>query len=381
MDDLTFVNLHSQVGEAAITVFHPDGTNFGTIQFLDVEIINQRCPLLAMCFEDGSRGPHHCLEASSRALVVSFLRYIYTGDYMPDHIAAVDEPCSLLIHAELCRLGDVFEAPELMVQAHCNMIQATELACSQPHPPLDLHDAIRFIYGYLSEQRELIDTILHYCISCFIQHGLANNEEFRRLAYELRPFHNDLCRTNFRRGFEDEGAIDIINLPVREATPHSTIAEQKAALGDFLSELFGDWTPVGTPQFGPTMLSPEPTYAIVHRPKKPLDHPTIYDSEDSISDGSLSDTEGFSLVHRPMGKSEESQDNFEGTESGWVGESRRRDRTVGFYSHEDTAGSTATIRPLLRTETYPNSVAEDSYSSDSDWSVVDAPVTRRKGYV
>lgn len=299
---------------------------------------------------------------------------------MPAYDVGEAEPCSLLIHAELCRLGDVFEAPALMVQAHCNMIQATELACSQPRPPRDLHDAVRFIYENLSGQRELIDTILHYCVSCFIQHGLAQNEEFRKLAYGLRPFHNDLCRTSFRRGFEDEGAVDIIKLPVREATPHTMIAEQQAALGDFLHELYGDLTPVATPQFGPTMFSPEPSYAFVHRPKRPLDQPTVEDSDDSISDGCLSDTEGFSVVHRPKPKGVESQDIFDDPQNGWVGVSGRVDKTGGFYSHQDMAGSTGTIRPLLRTQP-PISDAEESYSSDSDWSLVDTPVTRRKGFV
>jgi hypothetical protein len=374
MDDIGFLQ-YSDKGNASLTVFFPDGST-DTLNFLDLDIIESSCPLLAACFENRWSGPHHSIEASSASLVISFLRFLYTGSYITLDENGEAESCSLLLHAELCRLGDLFEAPALMVQAHCNILHDTELACSQPNPPKDLSKAIRFIYEHLSAQRELVDTVLHYCVSCFVYHGLAKDEEFRTVAYEVRPFHNDLCRTNFKRGFEDDGAIDIIRLPVRDATEHTTVKEQREALGDFLFELWGDVpTPITTPNLGPAVPSPEPSYAFVHRPRKPSDRVTADDSDGFISDGNLSDAEGFSLVHRPKakGKAIEETDVFEDVDPGWLGieEPLRKDSTM--YLHGGFADSTATIKPLVpNTALSSRSDVDDLYSSDSDsWSVVE----------
>jgi hypothetical protein len=374
MDDLGFLQ-YSDKGNASLTVFFPNG-NTNTIHYLDLDIIAASCPLLAACFEDRYSGPHHSIEASSATLVICFLRFLYTGSYVPLNEDGEAEPCSLLLHAELCRLGDTFETPALMVQAHCNILRDTELACSQPNPPQDLSKAIRFIYEHLSAQRELIDTVLHYCVSCFVYHGLAKDDEFREVAYEVRRFHNDLCRTNFKRGFEDDGAIDIIRLPVRDATEHTTVKEQREALGDFLYELWGDVsTPLPTPNFGPTVRSPEPSYAFVHRPRKPFDYATADDSDGFISDSNLSDTEGFSLVHRPKGKDKapEERDVFEDTEPGWLGVDEPLSKGNTMYMQGSLADSTTTIRPLIRHPPFASrSDVDDLYSSDSDsWSVVD----------
>ncbi|KAF2432696.1 hypothetical protein EJ08DRAFT_562044, partial [Tothia fuscella] len=263
MDDLSFLHAHSDGGDAVITVLLPNGNN-RMIPLLNVEFIAQRCPLLALCFEDGQRGLHHSFEANSATLVICFLRFIYTENYIPQGYEDWrDGPVSLLLHTELCRLGDIYDLPALTVQAHYNVICETELACGKPDPPKDLCNAICYIYEHLAEQRELVDTILHYCVSEFTHHGLAQNEAFRKVAYELRPFHNDLCRTNFKRGFEDAGAGEIICLPVQEINPSQTLAQQNSALGDFLYELWSDSTPMTTPHFGPsTTQSPDPTYAL-----------------------------------------------------------------------------------------------------------------------
>ena len=62
-----------------------------------------------------------------------------------------------------------------------------------------------FVYENLSHHKGMIDTILNYCASCFVYHRLATNETFRSVAYELRSFHKDLCRTNHKRKFKDDG--------------------------------------------------------------------------------------------------------------------------------------------------------------------------------
>jgi hypothetical protein len=202
--DLDFLN-YNEGTTASLTVFTPGNNESFTFQNLDHDIISQSCPLLALCFEDNHRGLHHSLEATSIELVARFLRFLHTGDYITYDDQGQEKPCSLLFHAELCRLGDLYEIDTLMVQAHINVIRTTELACSSSNAPRDLVPAIRFIYEQLSGHKDLIDTVLHYCISCFLYHGLDRNAEFQSLAYELRQFHTDLCRTNYQRGFEDEG--------------------------------------------------------------------------------------------------------------------------------------------------------------------------------
>lgn len=340
MDDLSFLqSAHS--GTAALTIFFSGG-NSQTIHGLDLDTVAAACPLLALCFEEGHRGPHHSIEATSASLIISFLRYLYTGDYVITNQDGEAEPCSLLTHAELCHLGNLFDAPALIVQAHCNIIRDTELACSKPDPPQALCEAIRFIYENLADQRELIDTILNYCVSCFLYHGLSKSDDFRKIAYEVRRFHNDLCRTNFARGFVDDGAIDIIRLPVNDLPDPKSFAEEKAALGDFLYELWGDAaTPFTTPYL-------EPTFAVVRRPRTPAEKATIEEIDGSTSDDSLSDAEGFSLVHRPKAKSMEHPDVFEDTEAGWLGIGESLDKNAGLYLHPGLSGSNVTIKPILR---------------------------------
>lgn len=202
--NLDFLN-YTEGTRADLTVFVSSSDKSFTFRDLDHDLIAQSCPLLALSFENGHRGLHHSIEATSVELIAHFLRFLHTGDYMTFDGSNQEEPCSLLLHAELCRLGDLYEIDTLMVQAHLNVIRKTELACSSSQAPEDLVSAIRFIYEQLSGHRDLVDTVLHYCISCFVQHGLGRSEGFKLLVYELRQFHTDLCRTNYHRGFEDEG--------------------------------------------------------------------------------------------------------------------------------------------------------------------------------
>ncbi|OCK77059.1 hypothetical protein K432DRAFT_276808, partial [Lepidopterella palustris CBS 459.81] len=287
-------------GHASLMVITPDGT-ISTIDNLHPAIIGQRCPLLEFSFEQGSTGfPKASIEASSHEVALCFLRFLYHGDYL-----SYDEqgqlPCSMLIHAELCRMADVFEVPELQVAAHANIIRETELSCSQPFPPVQLCAAIRFIYAHLSDQQPLIDTILNYCVFCFLYHGLGTNEDFRRLAFELQPFHRDLCRTSFKRGFTDDGAVDIVRLPVCRPNPHSDADLDKAALGDFLFELWhdNDDSPSDsisqTPESKRRRMLSEAGFILVHRPKKGEEASIAAESGVSSSE----DADGFSLVHRP----------------------------------------------------------------------------------
>lgn len=203
MNDLQFLDVFPE-GNASLIIILPDGDT-SIITGLDVDIISQKCPLLAYSFEDRAYGLSQAsIEASSRGLVVHFLQFLYLGDYN-DQGGFGSEPCSLLRHAELLRMGEIFEVPELQTLARTSILQDTEASCSRPSPPDDLCSAISFIYAQLSDQRSLIESILHYCVFCFLYHKLGKNPAFRQLAFELRPFSNDLIRTSYFRDFEDEG--------------------------------------------------------------------------------------------------------------------------------------------------------------------------------
>lgn len=247
-------------------------------------------------------------------------------------------------------MADVFEVPELQVAAHANIIRETELSCSQPFPPVQLCAAIRFIYAHLSDQQPLIDTILNYCVFCFLYHGLGTNEDFRRLAFELQPFHRDLCRTSFKRGFTDDGAVDIVRLPVCRPNPHSDADLDKAALGDFLFELWhdNDDSPSDsisqTPESKRRRMLSEAGFILVHRPKKGEEASIAAESGVSSSE----DADGFSLVHRPKADLLLQEDDLSSAE-------------VGLSSDEDDHE----VLPNV-----PNHVPWEA-ESDSDWTVVD----------
>ncbi|QDS75649.1 hypothetical protein FKW77_007048 [Venturia effusa] len=374
--------------KADLTVFVP-GTEGGfTFQGLDYDAITQSCPLLGYSFEGRGGGLHHSMEATSIQLITRFLRFLHTGDYITFDESGQEEPCSLLLHAELCRLGDLFDVDTLKVQAHYNVIRTTEMACSSPQAPEDLVPFIRFIYEQLGDGYEkMIDTMLHYCIACFLQHRLGQNEEFKRLAYEVRQFHTDLCRTNFKRGFEDEGSSDVIQLPTKENT-----RIEQTALGDFLYFMHSD-TPAATPRFGSIHGSPEPSYAMVIRPRHPAGRAKIEESDT----GSESEWEGFSLVepsqqlHVPFcpapavehsAKQPAQPSDLTSFEDWAIYEVDERHDVqtyskVDMYKQPDVAGSNATI--MLRTATSNASQTEvrieedDSLGYDSEWSVVDKP--------
>ncbi|KAE9972631.1 hypothetical protein EG328_004889 [Venturia inaequalis] len=387
--------LHYDPGNKAdLTVFVPGTEGSFTFRNLDHDAIAQSCPLLGHSFEDRGRGLHHSMEATSVELIARFLRFLHTGDYITFDKLGREEPCSLLLHAELCRLADLFDINTLKVQAHYNVVRTTEIACSSPRAPEDLVPAIRFIYEQLSDGYEkIIDTVLHYCISCFLQHGLGHDVEFTLLAYEVRQFHTDLCRTNFKRGFEDEGASDVIQLRTKEVCQSEQLRIEQTALGDFLYFMHSE-TPTATPRFGPTPGSPEPSYTMVIRPRHPTGRAKI-DERDVCSD---SEVEGFSLVdssnhplhipYRPaLAKKPPVKEPVDVPFEEWaefqdVDEWQNVDAypKPGMYRQLDLADSSATIKPMAVSSAATRMQAtieeEDSLGYDSEWSVIDNPVVK-----
>ena len=203
MDDLEFLKLKPE-GRASLTITLPDGV-ISTIDGINLDAIQERCPLLAFAFEPGPNGLRHSIEEASLPLAASFIRFLYNGDYSCLDSYGNPRPCSLLLHAQLCRMGEIYDVSDLCSMSNVKMIHETQDACSYSTPPLELCEAIEFLYIKLPHQRPLIDTILHYCVSCFNQHQLGSNEAFCKLVYELEPFHKDLFKMNYERGFEDEG--------------------------------------------------------------------------------------------------------------------------------------------------------------------------------
>ena len=206
MDDLDFLR-QKPAGQASLIVVLPEGV-VTTIDDINLEVIAEKCPLLALAFEPGPYGVKHSMEEASLPLVASFLRFLYEGTYDRWDTNGFLVPCPLLLHAQLCRIGEIYDVPELSSEAHVHIIRSADFSCSYPEPPPDLCATIDFLYTKLDHRKPLLETILHYCVSCFVQHKLGNNEEFCKLVYELVPFHKDLFRINYQRGFQDEGKPD-----------------------------------------------------------------------------------------------------------------------------------------------------------------------------
>lgn len=191
-------------GNATLLVTCPWPYSTERIQGLSPTIIGERCPLLMYAFDDGPDGcPQAGIEATSAESVNIFLRYLYTGGYpSPDD---TERPSSLLNHAEVYKMAMDFDVPELKVLVNYSFTRETEFACSTPDKPIDLCEAIRFVYEHLPGEQDIIDTLLNYCVSNFAYHRLGSLPAFRQMAYENPEFHRGLIQTNLKHGFEDDG--------------------------------------------------------------------------------------------------------------------------------------------------------------------------------
>ncbi|KAL1610258.1 hypothetical protein SLS60_001923 [Paraconiothyrium brasiliense] len=310
MGDLDFLDQAAAADNSAtstLMVLLPDGTvtqihNISRFTLLD------KCPLLFHAFEFREFGDveQASIEATSRSAIVSLLRFLYTGSYLLDPDGCLG---SLLPHVEAFKLAEDFDVPEFQVQAYVNFTRETEFSCCNATPPSDLCHTIKFIYQHFAaqesqEHQSLLDTILNYCVSVFTYQVLGDREDFRQTAFENPTFHRDLCRISMSRNFEDDGANEIVQLPVCRPTPHSQSALLKRAIGDFQYEI---WHEGDEPLLEANdVANSNPTkkrkpshggFMLVHRPKTTGGRATFSESE-SESDSS-GDEYGFSLVHRP----------------------------------------------------------------------------------
>lgn len=156
MADLDFLTDLAR-GDAVLLVFLPD-SSVSRIHGVCPYRILDRCPLLYHAFEFGQGINQASIEASSLAVAAAFLRFLYTGNYLAD--GDENAQSSILTHAEMCKLADDFDVPELQVQAYVNFMRETELSCSLPRPPIGLCEAIRLVYKRPAKQQSLIDTLL-----------------------------------------------------------------------------------------------------------------------------------------------------------------------------------------------------------------------------
>ncbi|KAF2687243.1 hypothetical protein K458DRAFT_333504 [Lentithecium fluviatile CBS 122367] len=303
MDDTNFLACGSDA-TATIMVLLPDGSatriaNVSPLMVLD------KCPLLYHALEFGEYDLRQAsIEATSRYAIVSLLRYIYTGNYL-----AENEPSFLLNHAETYKIAENYDMPDLQVSAYVNFSRQTEFSCSLKDPPVLLCETVRFLYGHLAshqsrQEQSLVDTLLNYCLAVFAYQGLGERADFRQVVFDLPAFHKDLCRTSMQREFLDDGALDIVRLPVSSPTPHSHDSLQKRALGDFQFDLWQDseesLAADDSVENSPSKRRTpdvDGLFTLVHRPKDSMGMPTFSESESENE--SSCDELGFMLVHRP----------------------------------------------------------------------------------
>lgn len=213
--------------QTATIIYYGSDCTLRTLPTVDLEAVSKRCPLLAIAFEESRSGPQLFLETLSSRTADPFVRFLHTGSYAEPSVEwnsggrYEDVPTSVLLHCEMFQLGDIYDLPAMKSQAYVNVLRQCEFGCSSPDKPIDLCPAIRFVYTHLHKQEQLIDALVNYCVACFLCHQLAKDAEFQQLAYELRPFHQDLCKNCMDRGFENETAAYIIQMPFEPHRPET----------------------------------------------------------------------------------------------------------------------------------------------------------------
>jgi hypothetical protein len=213
MEDLTFIDeLAGDCGASNATLKNVDTE--GRVSLISDCVSPYRlldnCPLLYHAFEHGSQSRLQAsIEAPSRVAAIALLRYCYTGSYLPPCACAEDAPILLLLHAQIYKMAEDYDVPELQLLAHGNFSVQVECACSLPLPPQDLLETIRYVYANFAspqarQQQGLLHTLLNYCISVFLYHQLGESVEFLQVVQQIPEFRQDLCRTNMDRNFQDD---------------------------------------------------------------------------------------------------------------------------------------------------------------------------------
>jgi hypothetical protein len=397
MDDIADLLQIAPLNEQTATLFVtlPDGANY-SIYGLSVPVIGYRCPVFALCFEERADGSFQgSIEASSRELVVCFLRFLYINTYSDFH-GDVLEPRGLLLDVELYHMGDVYDIPELQVEAYSNLIRKTELACSLPYAPEGLCDAIRFTYENLERERGIVEVLLNYCVNCFFYHQLSQDEHLLRLVVEIKPFHDGLAQLNCERGFEDDGAAQIIQLPFARQVDTARAAAEKKAMEEFLSQLWCGAplnTTCGDKAVQDQMkYQPAKSFSLPHRPRI-IENSNDHEMEEDAlyiapRQGRVpphdrgyhadSESEGFTLVHRPKPNRSPLSNVNPFTDSESESESSAfedlGDNQPTAQNGAAMNESSATIVPSSRVKCQGEVLSESECESDgSEWTILNNP--------
>ncbi|KAK4547673.1 hypothetical protein LTR36_000630 [Oleoguttula mirabilis] len=382
INDKSFMEWYAK-GDAILS-FPGDNGQIACISNVNPWIIEERCPLLSTAFEPSRSGPQLYLETLTSATATPFLRYLYTGTYALTSTAGdyyEDVPTSVLLHCQLFRLGDLYDLLELKTQAYVNVLRQCEFGCSSPGKPIDLCAAIRYIYEYLREHDNVTDAILNYCVSCFLTHRLAHDKEFKQLAFELRPFHQDLCRTTMKREFEDETATAIIQMPFKPFIP-ATYASREEPGNTRLEDViyhFHACEDADSARKKRQLTEPVPPPTRISNPTLAL-RPRLSDPQ-AVKEDSGSEDEGFQLVRRASsgaGSTDPFSDpEFEilpktlPVEAISPDDESDTDTVVEVPRSGPSVSNAARALPMrTRGETGSAAAAASDNDSDSDWSMV-----------
>ncbi|KAL9082937.1 MAG: hypothetical protein Q9159_006093 [Coniocarpon cinnabarinum] len=213
----------------------------------------------------------------SKVSVISLLRFAYLGDYRLSE-RLIDQPCSLLFHLQMYKIGQLYYIDALQEQARLYFLYELEYACSEGQMAIDLCNAVRFLYLELDGEDGLRDSMAHYCVSNMVYHGLCQSEAFRQTIYECPAFHQLLLHTNLTEGFTADGAADLIAMRTCDFPAHRSWSSDTRRAANFLCHMH-------TADFEQTERESEPwdepsrsnSFVLVERPR--LDQPENSDKD------------------------------------------------------------------------------------------------------
>lgn len=214
MDDMTFLTLHAEGGNATLTIKDPHTQKTTVLKNLNVDTIALVAPVLAFSFEESRNGPKYSIADVSLTAIVCMLRHVYTCEhYVPND--CLHDQMSALLHIEIFHLASTYDISSLKTMVKARMFLELELSTSYPGPPKDLCKALAYAYEHLPNENDITKTLAHYCITCFLQHRLNEDELFTTFHYNCRPFQRDLVLILRENSFEDECAPSLIQLPIK----------------------------------------------------------------------------------------------------------------------------------------------------------------------
>ncbi|KAH9825534.1 hypothetical protein Tdes44962_MAKER04102 [Teratosphaeria destructans] len=362
-------------GNATISFPGEDGI-VSCFNDIDSAVFYERCPLLAAAFELSSGGVKLHLERLSPSTALPFLRYMYTGTYVSARVDGEDPkdvPSSILLHAQLYELGDLYDIPDLKSQAYVNILRQCEFGCSSPDPPIELCAAIRYIYRHLRGHKDLLDLVVNYCVTNFLRHRLAHDEEFQNLPAQ---FHQLLCEICMHHDINNDVACAIVQLPCQDKTPR--VIRKNACEMDVVYRFHGAMDD-DLPKKRQRIQPPErvSNLSLALKSRDPFADPTTDESESDVDDFYLVSKRRKSLeLHAteiPASDVPSSDNGFQtkasspaatgASESDW-------DIDMFVEIARSEAGSKRQIAGLpARTRPFSTGVVEaDTEGSDSEWS-------------